>query len=84
MCRVMKASDIRQFRIAGHTDARGSDEYNLRLSQLRAEEVMRYLVRDCGIAPNRLQALGLGKSLLLNAADPLAPENRRVEFQAIS
>jgi outer membrane protein OmpA-like peptidoglycan-associated protein len=84
MCRVMKVSDIKHFRIAGHTDAKGSDAYNLRLSQLRAEEVMRYLVRDCGIAADRLEALGLGKSLPLNAADPLAAENRRVEFQALS
>lgn len=84
MCSVMKASDIALFRIVGHTDASGDDAYNQRLSQLRAEEVQRYLVGDCGIAPSRLQALGLGETFLRDAADPKAAANRRVEFQALS
>lgn len=35
MCRVMQASDIKLFRIMGHTDAAGSDAYNERLSFMR-------------------------------------------------
>ncbi|MDI3337745.1 OmpA family protein [Defluviimonas aestuarii] len=84
LCSVMRESDIQLFRIAGHTDASGSDAYNERLSQLRAEEVQRYLVRDCGIAATRLEAVGLGERFLADQADPKAPENRRVEFQALS
>jgi OOP family OmpA-OmpF porin len=84
MCRVMKASDIRLFRIMGHTDAAGSDEYNERLSLLRAEEVKRQMVTDCGIEPTRLEAMGLGKRFLFDAANPRGAENRRVEFQALS
>ncbi|MGB8811565.1 MAG: OmpA family protein [Paracoccaceae bacterium] len=84
MCNVMRASDIHLFRIVGHTDASGTAEYNQTLSQLRAEEVQRYLVTDCGIDPARLEALGLGEQFLSDSADPKAPVNRRVEFQALS
>lgn len=84
MCRVMQASDIKLFRIMGHTDAAGSDAYNERLSFMRAEEVKRRLVSDCGIAPDRLEAMGLGKRFLIDKDNPKAAENRRVEFQALS
>ena len=84
ICSVMKASDIKQFRIIGHTDSVGSDEYNRRLSVLRAEEVTRYLIADCGINPARLEAIGLGERFLFDRNDPAADVNRRVEFQAIS
>lgn len=84
MCRVMKASDIKLFRIMGHTDAAGSDAYNEKLSFMRAEEVKRALVSECGIAPDRLEAMGLGKRFLFDKTDPKGAENRRVEFQAMS
>lgn len=84
MCRVMQASDIKLFRIMGHTDAAGSNAYNERLSFMRAEEVKRRLVSDCGIAPDRLEAMGLGKRFLFDKDNPKAAENRRVEFQALS
>ena len=42
------------------------------------------LVTDCGIAATRLEAIGLGERFLSNDGDPRAPENRRVEFQAMS
>jgi OOP family OmpA-OmpF porin len=51
---------------------------------LRAEEVKRRLVSDCGIEATRLQAMGLGERFLYDEADPKAAENRRVEFQAMS
>jgi len=84
MCTVMKASDINLFRIVGHTDASGSDAYNEQLSALRAQEVARWLVNDCGIDGSRIETLGLGERVLKNPADPRAEENRRVEFQALS
>lgn len=85
LCTAMQgASDIGVFRIVGHTDAAGSDEYNDRLSLLRAEEVKRHLVTDCGIAPERLEAVGVGKRFLSDPADPRGEVNRRVEFQALS
>jgi outer membrane protein OmpA-like peptidoglycan-associated protein len=84
LCNVMKKSDIGLFQIIGHTDASGADAYNERLSQLRAEEVQRYFVADCGIEPARLQALGMGERLLRDTGDPDSADNRRVEFQALS
>lgn len=84
LCAVMGQSDIGLFRIVGHTDAAGTDAYNERLSLLRAEEVERWFVTDCGLAPSRLEAVGMGERFLKDPADPRAPDNRRVEFQALS
>lgn len=84
LCAVMQKSDIQLFQIVGHTDAAGTDAYNQNLSQLRAEEVQRYFVTDCGIAANRLKAVGMGERFLANPKDPKGGENRRVEFQALS
>ena len=84
MCAAMKASDIKHFRIIGHTDTSGSDAYNERLSILRAKEVARHLVQECGIEATRLQTVGMGERFPLNSKDTRAEENRRVEFQALS
>lgn len=84
LCEVMRASDVRLFRIVGHTDAVGPDPYNERLSKLRAEEVKRHLTGDCGIRAERLQAIGEGERHLIDPGDPDGDANRRVEFQAIS
>lgn len=84
LCNVMKASDIPLFRIIGHTDSRGSDAYNQTLSLLRAEEVKRHLVTDCGLPDTRLEAVGVGSQFPFDKADPKADVNRRVEFQALS
>jgi outer membrane protein OmpA-like peptidoglycan-associated protein len=73
--------DMGKVRIVGHTDNKGSDGFNLRLSQRRAESVKRALTRR-GIDPRRLMTTGLGE------AAPVAPnttpagraENRRVDF----
>lgn len=84
MCEAMKSVDVQVFRIIGHTDAAGSDSYNQRLSQLRAEEVKRHLVSECGIDAARLEAVGVGKAHLLDTENPRADANRRVEFQVVS
>ncbi|MBU2980578.1 OmpA family protein [Lentibacter algarum] len=84
MCLVLKQSDLNLVRIVGHTDASGSAEYNEKLSSLRAKEVARHLIESCGIAPERLQTIGLGERFPANKNDSRADENRRVEFQALS
>jgi len=71
-----------RLQIEGHTDSVGSDEYNFRLSQDRAESVRYYLVQS-GVASNRIAAVrGLGKTLPVASND--TPEgrqmNRRVEI----
>lgn len=71
---------VRHFHVDGHTDARGRDETNLRLSQRRAEAVRNYLV-SAGIDAARLDAQGYGRTRP-KARDPLDPANRRVETRA--
>lgn len=83
MCDAIRSSDVEVLRIVGHTDAAGPEAYNETLSRLRAEEVARHLVSECGIAPERLQTMGLGERFPLNPDAPRADENRRVEFQAL-
>lgn len=68
------------FLINGHTDAKGSVEYNQDLSERRAEAVKRLLVEQFGLAPTTLVAIGYGKMLLKDATNPLAGENRRVQI----
>ena len=84
LCQALKAADVQQVRILGHTDASGSASYNERLSLLRAEEVKRYLTSDCGYPADRLEAIGVGERFLYDTNDPKADVNRRVEFQALS
>lgn len=69
-----------RFRIEGHTDAVGSDAYNLNLSQRRAQAVVSYLVLIHGIDPAQLDAIGMGKRRPRDHADPYAAINRRVEI----
>lgn len=71
----------RKFTVIGHTDASGSAAYNKALSDRRAAAVRRYLI-DSGVEASRLRAVGKGESDLLNADDPNAAENRRVQIQA--
>lgn len=84
LCEAIQNMEGQVFRIVGHTDSAGSASYNEKLSLLRAKEVKRYMVNSCGIAENRLLAIGAGEGHPINAADPRADENRRVEFQLIS
>lgn len=68
------------FLVIGNTDSRGSREYNLKLSDRRAEAIRAALINPFGIAPVRIEAVGLGEEQLLNRADPKAAENRRVQL----
>jgi outer membrane protein OmpA-like peptidoglycan-associated protein len=67
--------------IEGHTDAKGGDVYNMKLSVRRAAAVKRYFAQQHGIAPNKLKAIGKGRAEPLNSQNPFAPENRRVQFR---
>jgi OmpA-OmpF porin, OOP family len=71
-----------RFTIEGHADPRGSEEYNLKLSQARAESVRAYLMASHGMAPERISAVGKGSSALMKPSEPAAPENRRVTIVA--
>jgi outer membrane protein OmpA-like peptidoglycan-associated protein len=81
---LVKHPEIR-IEIGGHTDSRGPEEYNLRLSQARAEAVRRHLIAAFSIPGEKLVARGYGE------AAPIADEgtptgrmlNRRVEFRVL-
>ena len=67
--------------VQGHTDDRGRDDYNLRLSGERAEAVRQYLIQR-GIPASRMTAQGYGETrpIASNRAAPGRAQNRRVEF----
>jgi outer membrane protein OmpA-like peptidoglycan-associated protein len=67
------------FMVAGHTDAHGSADYNLGLSNARARSVREFLIKKYHIAPDQLVAVGFGEEQLKNPEDPDAGENRRVQ-----
>jgi len=68
-------------RIEGHTDSRGSDKFNLKLSKGRAKSVMTYLINK-GISTDRMESEGYGESQPIadNRTAAGRAENRRVEF----
>lgn len=68
-----------KFAVEGHTDAKGRADYNLKLSEQRAQAVSA-LLASRGVTPSRLAAVGKGATEPANAADPLAAENRRVRI----
>jgi outer membrane protein OmpA-like peptidoglycan-associated protein len=71
------------FELAGHTDAVGDAESNLRLSIERANSVKLYLAQAHGLSAQRLQTIGFGFSRLANPANPTAAINRRVEVRRL-
>ena len=75
--------------MSSHTDSRGSDAYNQRLSQQRADAVKLYLVEK-GIAPSRIKSVGYGETKLLNncgngsnCTEEQHQLNRRTEMKVI-
>lgn len=78
------ASPDNRFKIIGHTDKSGSDEYNLYLSNARAREVKRHLVEECALPASALIAVGEGERQSRPDTPANAPEERRVEIQFVS
>jgi outer membrane protein OmpA-like peptidoglycan-associated protein len=79
---VLKEYDKTIVNVMGHTDSTGSDQYNLDLSQRRANSVTQYLIAQ-GLMPQRFVVQGFGESRPVATND--TPEgrqlNRRVEIQ---
>jgi outer membrane protein OmpA-like peptidoglycan-associated protein len=67
------------FLVEGHTDNVGRPDYNMNLSKRRAQAVKDYLVTAYGVPRNRLEAIGRGQTMPINASDPANPANRRVQ-----
>ena len=73
--------------LGSHTDSRGSDAYNLNLSQRRADSAVKYII-DNGIDKDRITAKGYGETRLLNrcsngvrCSEEEHQLNRRTEFK---
>jgi outer membrane protein OmpA-like peptidoglycan-associated protein len=80
---LTQRTDIK-IELDGHTDAKGSDAYNMKLSQRRAQTVRTYLVGK-GIAAGRMTAVGMGESVPVadNETDEGRELNRRVELKVL-
>jgi OmpA-OmpF porin, OOP family len=72
------------FLIVGRTDATGKREYNLTLSQKRADSIRDALVNTFKISSKRLQAVGLGEEQLQDAARPTAAINQQVQVVTVA
>jgi len=65
IARLLQKDPYMEIEVASHTDVRGSESYNLQLSQKRADKVVQYL-QNKGIAGNRIRAIGYGSKRLIN------------------
>jgi outer membrane protein OmpA-like peptidoglycan-associated protein len=92
---LIKRNPKATFTVEGYTDSFGSPDYNLELSQRRAESVKEYLVNVMGISPAQVETHGYGQTKFIvspRAVPPGAPQavldaeiwrqqpNRRVEI----
>ena len=75
-------SQIDRVEIQGHTDSRGDDEYNLDLSQRRADAVKAFLIERGQVSASRLTSRGYGETQPVDASETRSAwsKNRRVEF----
>ncbi|MGR8931748.1 MAG: OmpA family protein [Gammaproteobacteria bacterium] len=69
-----------KFKIEGHTDIIGSNDYNIDLSRRRALAVEQHLIDEYGIAPSALEIEGKGETGLADASNPTSEVNRRVRI----
>ncbi len=81
VAKMMKEHTDLSFRIEGHTDSDGADDYNQKLSSQRAESVKEALV-ELGVESSRFETVGMGESVPVdnNATAEGKANNRRVEF----
>ncbi|WP_018676553.1 OmpA family protein [Riemerella columbina] len=81
LVKVFKENPDTNISIYGYTDSKGSDSYNLALSERRANAVVAYLSAN-GIKRSRLTAKGMGEAepIASNDTDAGRAQNRRVEF----
>ncbi len=81
VAQALKDGATIRVRVEGHTDSRGNAGFNLKLSQRRAESVVKYLVAQ-GIDAGRMEPRGFGKTVPIadNRTEAGRAQNRRVEF----
>lgn len=83
--KLLKDSPYADVLIVGHTDSRGTDAYNVDLSQRRADRVREYLIQH-GVAPERITTEGAGEAqpVASNDNDDGRWLNRRIEFHVLN
>ena len=81
LAQVLKNNMDTNINIYGHTDSKGTDAYNLSLSERRAAAVKNYLVSQ-GVSSSRMFTMGVGEKepIASNDTDEGRAQNRRVEF----
>jgi outer membrane protein OmpA-like peptidoglycan-associated protein len=79
--KLLKENPAIEIEMSAHTDSKGSDDYNFKLSDERARSVMEYILSK-GIATSRITSHGYGetKPVVANDTDENRQLNRRVEF----
>lgn len=82
---ILQANSALKVRVQGHTDERGSDEYNLALGQRRAASVKRFFT-DRGIDERRLEIVSFGRErpAVSGEDDSARAKNRRAEFEILA
>jgi len=82
---ILRTNTVVRIRVSGHTDARGSDEYNLALGLRRAASTRKYLA-DRGIAAARIDVVSFGEERPVTSGEDDAAfmKNRRAEFEILS
>lgn len=83
LAEYLRTQGFRSLTIEGHTDSIGKDEYNLRLSQQRADAIRNDLIKTYQFAPAKITAVGYGetKPIADNGNYQGRDKNRRVEFK---
>ncbi|WP_082886412.1 OmpA family protein [Flavisolibacter tropicus] len=82
--KLLQENPAIEIEMSAHTDSRGADDYNFKLSDNRARSVMEYILSK-GIAPTRITSKGYGETMPVapNDTDENRQLNRRVEFKIV-
>jgi outer membrane protein OmpA-like peptidoglycan-associated protein/tetratricopeptide (TPR) repeat protein len=85
LIKLLNDNPTLKIELGSHTDSKGSDEYNMKLSQSRSQSVVSYLINK-GISADRLVAKGYGETMPVatNDNDEGRQQNRRTDFKILS
>ena len=76
----LKERGLSSLRLTGHTDNRGTEEYNLALGDRRARAVMQYMT-SLGVDSGKLSTASMGEEMSQGEGEPAWARDRKVEFQ---
>ena len=84
LVKAMNDYESMKIEVVGHTDAKGTDDYNKKLSKQRSKAVKNYL-KEAGIKSGRVKTVGMGEAMPIasNETDAGRALNRRTEFRVL-